>query len=100
AADLRADRDRRIALLHAERQLREVHESIDARLYLDEETEVGAANDLAVELRAGGITIRHVSPRIGLLILHRERNALAVVLDLDDLDCHGLSDRHDFLRVG
>ena len=77
-----------------------MNESVDARLHFDEETEVSGANDAAAELRAGRITIGDVAPGIGLLILHRERDALAVVFDFDDFDAHFLSDRDDFVRIG
>ena len=72
AGDAGADGDVGVALLHAERKLRVVNESVDARLDLDEEAEVGRAHDAAAELRAGRITVADVAPGIRLLILHRE----------------------------
>src|SRR5438093_5256290 len=100
AGDLGADRDRRVALFDAERKLRVMHESIDTRLELDEETEVCRAHDRSGELRADRKAIADVGPRIGLLIFHRERDSLAIVLDFDHLHTHLLSDRYEFFGIG
>src|SRR6266851_1856840 len=94
-----ADCDRRIALFHAEWKLREVDETIDAWLELDEETEIGRADDRSGERRANRMPIGHVGPGIRLLIFHRERDALSVVLDFDHLDAHLLADGNEFLRI-
>src|SRR5260370_4633868 len=94
-----ADCDRRIAVFHTEWKLREVDETIDAWVEVDEETEIGRADDRSGERRANRMPIGHVSPGIGLLILHRERDALSIVLDFDHLHAHLLADGNEFLRI-
>src|SRR5207248_1009313 len=79
SGDARADGDRGVALPHAERQLRVVNQSVDARLDLYKKTEVGGANNRAAELRADRVAVADVGPRIGLLIFHGQRDAFAVV---------------------
>jgi len=77
-----------------------LHQAVEARLHFDEVAEVGGADDASGELSAGRIAIGDVGPGIGLVIFHRQRDALAVVVDLDDLDVHFLSHRHDLFRIG
>ena len=77
-----------------------MHEAIDARLDLHEQAEVCRADDRAAELRSDRIAIADVRPRIGFLIFHGQRDALAVVLDLDHLHAHLLTDCDHVLRIG
>ncbi len=76
-----------------------MHEAFDAWFQLHERTIVGDVGDLAGELRARRIFRGHAFPRIGLELLHAERDALRLVVDLDDLHGDALADRQNFRRV-
>src|SRR5206468_8221249 len=65
----------------ADRQLRIVHEAIDAWLELDEQPGVSGAHAGAAELCADGKAVGDIGPGVGLLILHRQRNPWADVAD-------------------
>src|SRR5579862_5360249 len=99
--DLGARRDdlgRRHVLLDP-RHLADVHEALDARLQLHEGAVVSDVGDLALELRAHGVLGADAFPGIGLQLLHAERDALRLVVDLDDLHGDGLADAQDLGRM-
>src|SRR6056297_1513677 len=79
--------------------LRDVNETFDTGLQLNEGTVVGdvrhAAGMHRIERVLGGDQI----PRIFLQLLHAEADAMRVLVDLDDLNLDGLADREDFRGV-
>src|SRR5215813_13715758 len=74
------------------RHLGDVDEAFDAGLELHERTVVGDVGDAALEAGADGIFGLDALPRIVLQLLHAERDAVGLVVDLDDLDLHLLAD--------
>src|SRR6185437_1672522 len=79
--------------------LRDVDETLDAGLQLDEGAVVGDVGDAAGELGAGGILELDALPRIGLELLHAERDALRLGVEADDLNLDRLADMECLGRV-
>ena len=76
-----------------------VDEAVDALLDADEETEVRDVADLAAHHGADRVALLEQLPRVGLDLLHAERDALGLDVDVED---HGLDDvgqRHDLRRM-
>src|SRR5262252_6844422 len=74
------------------RHLGHVDEALDAGLELHERAVIGDVGDAALEARADGVFRLDALPRIVLQLLHAERDAVGLVVDLDDLDLHLLAD--------
>ena len=74
------------------RHFGDVDQALDARLQLDEGAVVGDVGDAALEAGADRELRLDALPRIGLELLHAERDAVGLVIDLDDLDLHLLAD--------
>ena len=74
-------------------------QAFDARLQFDERAVVGDVGDAAGEARIERILRLDALPRIVQQLLHAERDAVGLVVDLDDLDLHGLADGQHFGRV-
>ncbi len=68
-------------------------------LELDERAVVGNVGDAALELLADGVARLNVRPRIFLQLLHAERDAVGLVVDLDDAHLDLLADGQDFARM-
>src|SRR5450759_2182506 len=81
------------------RHFRDVDQAFDARLQFDERAVVGDVGDAAGEARVERILRLDALPRIVQQLLHAERDAVGLVVDLDDLDLHGLADGQHFGRV-
>src|SRR5207302_2268925 len=81
------------------RHFRDVDQAFDARLQFDERAVVGDVGDAAGEARIQRVLRLDALPRIVQQLLHAERNAVGLVVDLDDLDLHGLADGKHFGRV-
>src|SRR6202165_3875894 len=79
--------------------LRDVDQAFDARLQFDERAVVGDVGDAAGEARIERILRLDALPRIVQQLLHAERDAVGLVVDLDDLHLHGLADGQHFGRV-
>ena len=78
--------------------LRDVDAALEIAAGLDE-----AGVRVLVDDRPGlsaGVRLTDVAPRVGLLVLHRQGDALAIVFELDDLDADLLSELDDFLGIG
>src|SRR6202158_2321479 len=88
-----------VHVLLGPRHLRNVDQAFDARLQLDERAVVGDVGDAAGEARVQRILRLDALPGIVEQLLHAERNTVGFVVDLDDLDLHGLADSQDFGRV-
>ena len=71
-------------------------ETFNAGLKFNECTVIGDVGDAARELRADRILLANAFPRIGFKLLHAERDALRVLVDLDDLHLDRLADGEDF----
>src|ERR1700719_977569 len=74
------------------RHFRDVDETFDAGLELDEGAIVGDVGNAALETRSDRIFGLNTLPRIVEQLLHAERDAVGLVVDLDDLDLHLLAD--------
>src|SRR6185312_15259382 len=89
----------RVHVLLGPRHLGDVDQAFDARLELDERAVVGDVGDTAVEAGVQRILRLDALPRIVQQLLHAERDAVRLVVDLDDLDLHGLTDGQHLGRV-
>src|SRR5579863_5051957 len=81
------------------RHFRDVDQALDARLKFDERAVVGDVGDAAGETGVERILRLDALPRIVQQLLHAERDAVGLVVDLDDLDLDGLADGQDLGRV-
>src|SRR5580692_12937646 len=86
-------------ILLGPRHFRDVDQAFDARLQFDERAVVGDVGDAAGKARVERIFRLDALPRIVQQLLHAERDAVGLVVDLDDLDLDGLADGQDFGRV-
>src|SRR3984957_7480 len=81
------------------RHFRDVDQAFDSRFQFDERAVVGDVGDAAGEARIERILRLDTLPGIIEQLLHAERDAVGLVVDLDDLDLHGLADGQHFGRV-
>src|SRR5436190_5000215 len=81
------------------REVGKVHEAVDAGREADEHAEVGDRLDRALDAVAALHRRGKLLPRIGLALLHAERDAALVLVDLEDHDLDFLAER-DHLRRG
>src|SRR6185295_13259055 len=88
-----------VHVLLGPRHFRDVDQAFDTRLQFDERAIVGDVGDAASEARVQRILRLDALPRIVQQLLHAERNAVGLVVDLDDLDLHGLADGEHLGRV-
>src|ERR1700754_4943865 len=88
-----------VHVLLGPRHFRNVDQAFDARLQFDERAVVGDVGDAAGEARIERILRLDALPRIVEQLLHAERDAVGLVVDLDDLDLDGLADGQHFRRV-
>ena len=86
-------------VLFGPRHFGNVDQAFDARLQFDERAVVGDVGHAAGELGAHRILGLDAFPRIGLELLHAQADAVALVVDADDLDLDGLADRQHFRRM-
>src|SRR5947209_3018211 len=86
-------------ILLGPRHLRDMNETLDAGLELHERAVIGDVGDPALESRADRILRFDALPRVFLQLLHAERDAVSLVVDLDDLDLHLLADIEHFGRM-
>ena len=89
----------RMHVLLGPRHFGDVDQALDARLQFDEGAVVGDVGDAALELRADRELGLDALPRIVEQLLHAERDAVGLVVDLDDLDLHLLADVEHLGRV-
>ena len=71
-------------------------EALDAGLELDERAVVGDVGHPALHLLADLVALLDVRPRVFLQLLHAERDAVGLVVDLDDAHLDLLADRQHF----
>ena len=89
----------RVDVLLGPAHLGDVDQAFDARLQFDERAVVGDVGDAAGELGADRVLGFDAIPRIGLQLLHAQRDAVALLVDADDLHLDGLADRQHLGRV-
>ena len=80
-------------------QLGDVHEALDAVEDLDEGAEGDDLGDGPLELVAHVVGVDDALPRVLLGLLEAQGDALAVAVDVEDLDLHGVADVDDLARV-
>ena len=80
--------------------LRDVDEALDALLELDEGAVVDHGDNLAEHLHVGGVAVLCARPGVGLQLLEAERDALALAVELEDLDAELVANADDLFRVG
>src|SRR3984957_13295926 len=99
--DLLAGRDdlARVDVLLGPGHFGDVDEALDAGLEFNKGAVVGDVGDAALELLADGVARLNVRPRIFLQLLHAERDAVGLMVDLDDADLDLLADGQDFARM-
>src|SRR4051812_8092952 len=76
-----------------------VDQAFDARLQFDERAVVGDVGHATLEAGADRIFRFDALPRIVEQLLHAERDTMGLVVDLDDLHLHRLTDIEHFGRV-
>src|SRR4051812_2112480 len=76
-------------------ELGDVHQTLDAVLHADERTERNQLGDLAGHDLADLVRAGEVAPRVFLRCLERQRDPLAVEVDVEDLDGDLLADLDD-----
>src|SRR6195952_2410148 len=89
----------RMHVLLGPRHFRDVDQAFDARLQFDERAVVGDVGDAAGKARVERVLGLDALPRIVQQLLHAERDTVGFVVDLDDLDLHGLADGEHFGRM-
>ncbi len=78
------------------RHFGDMDQAFDARLEFDEGTVVGDVRHAAMEASTNRVSRLDALPGIFLQLLHPERDAVGVVIDLDDLHLHCLADVQHF----
>src|SRR5690606_29220563 len=84
---------------HVPGEIGEMDETVDAARQADEDAEVGNRLDLArypIDLL---VVLGELRPRIGLALLQPERDATAVLVDVEDHDLHLVADLHNLVRI-
>src|SRR6185295_1692835 len=76
----------RLLARQAPRQVREVHQAVDAAREADEDAEIGDRLDLALDAVALLELAREIVPGIRQALLHAERDAAALLVDLEEHD--------------
>src|SRR5437762_279165 len=79
--------------------LGDVHEALDAVAHLDERAEGHELGDLPVHELADLVAVRELLPRILLRGLQRQRDALAIEIDVEHLHLDVVADLHYRARV-
>src|SRR5207302_6609103 len=88
-----------VHVLLGPRHFGDVDQAFDARLQFDERAVVGDVGDAPGEAGIQRILRLDALPRIVQQLLHAERDTVGLVVDLDDLDLHGLADGEHLGRV-
>ena len=76
-----------------------VDQTLDAGFQLNKRAVVGDVGDAAGELGTHRVLGFHAVPRVGLELLHAQRDALRVRVDLDDLHLDGVAHGQNLARV-
>ena len=81
------------------RKVGQVNQTVDTAGQADEDAEVGDRLDLALHFVALLAVHRELFPRIRHALLHAQRNAATVLVDLQHHDFDFVAELHDFRRV-
>src|SRR5262245_56653223 len=84
---------------HVPRDVRQVHQAVDAARQADEDAEVGDRLDLARDLVAAVVVVAELLPRIRLALLDAQRNTPALFVDVEHHHLDFLADVHDLRGV-
>ena len=76
-----------------------MHQTVDAAFQTDEHAEVGDGLDRALNFIALLVVEREVVPRIGLALLHAQRDTAASFVDLEDHDFNFVAQRYNLGRM-
>ena len=76
-----------------------MHQAVDVAGQADEDAEVGDRLDLAADLVAAVVVLGEFLPRIGLALLEAERDAAALLVDIQHHDFDFVAGVHDLGRV-
>ena len=101
AFHLIADVDQLRRMLHALRpgHLADVDQAFDSLFQFDERAVVGDADDASANVRAHGIAMLGIEPRIRRELLESQRNALLVFVVLQNLHLNLIADVDQIFRV-
>src|SRR5690606_29525211 len=106
--DLEDDRLHLVALLELlagvldllrPRDVRDVHEAVDALLESDEDPEVGDVADRAAHVGADRVLLLDQAPRVRLDLLHAERDLPVALVDVEHDGVHDVADVDHLRRV-
>src|SRR5438874_9634221 len=78
----------------------DVDQAFNSLLQLDEGSVVGHADHASANMRAHGIAVLGVEPRVRRELLKPERYALFVAVELEDLDLNLIADVHQVAGMG
>jgi hypothetical protein len=78
----------------APREIRQVHQAVDAAEQADEHAEIGDRLDAALDAVALLELAGEILPRVGHALLHAERDAAALLVDLEDHHLDLVADLH------
>src|SRR6185437_12900829 len=81
------------------REIRQMHEAVDAARQADENAEVGDRLDLAGDLVALLVIDGELVPGIGHALLHPQRDAPAILVDLENHHLDFVAELHDLRRM-
>src|SRR5690554_3148285 len=76
-----------------------MHETVDTARQTDEHAEVRDRLDLPRDPIALLVVLRELGPRVRLALLEAQRDAAAVLVDVEHHDLHLVADLHDLVRV-
>ncbi len=79
--------------------VREVHQAVDVARQADEDAEVGDRLDLAGHLVAAVVVLGELLPRVRLALLESERDAAALLVDVEHHDLDFLAGVHDLRGI-
>src|SRR5690606_16383330 len=80
-------------------QVGQVHQAVDAAGQADEHAEVGDRLDRARDLVALAMVVGELFPRVGAALLHAQRDAATLLVDLQDHDLDLVAEGDDLARV-
>ncbi len=83
-----------MAHLFGPRQVADVHQPVDTRFDFDKDAEVGDVAHCACKHGTCWIAVADAVPRIGLQLLHTQRDLLVLLVNIEDFDLHKLPQRN------
>src|ERR1700685_926611 len=101
AFHLIADIDQLRGMLHAlgPSHLADVNQAFNALFQLDERAVVGDADHASTNVRAHGITMLGIKPRVGRELLEAQRDPLLILVIFQNLNLNLIADVHQIFRM-